>query len=192
MRSDQPRYGDLLESVRTFLGVLVILAASAGPSAFAQDAATKEPWVEFAPCRYQRNIAYFDLEHCNRVFDDPLALMRTDPKRWYLLIDGYAFADEKHDLARRRAGGAWFHVVYNMGERPDRILLRWKHMPTNSGRDDPAVRVWLVEWGKPFPLLEGGTARESCRSERRRGAHGGGRTRAPDGRGLAGAEMRAR
>ena len=119
----------------------------------AQTAQASHPWIEFPTCSYQRNVAWFDLEYCGAVFGQPINALRANPKRWYLLIDGFSSKDETSDLARRRAWGAWFHVVENLGEQPDRILLRWKRLPTASRGDHPAIRVWLVECGKSFPPL---------------------------------------
>ena len=135
--------------------VLAAIAFWIGVSdAAAQTRQAPRPWVEFPACGYQRNVAWFDLEYCGAVFDKPITMMRQNPTRWYLLIDGFSSKDEPSDLARRRAWGAWFHVVENLGERPDRILLRWRRLPTISRGEHPAVRVWLVEWGKEFPPLE--------------------------------------
>ena len=134
--------------------VLLIADSLGAQASLTQDHRSGSPVLAFKSCTYGPNVTRFDLEACAAWLDETVTALRNRPNGWYLVVDGFATADEHADVARLRAWSAWFHLTENLGERPDRIFLRSKRLLNpGSGQNRPGLRFWLVAWGTPLPPL---------------------------------------
>jgi hypothetical protein len=109
---------------------------------------------QLTDCGYTRNNARFDSCACGAVADDAAMRMQND-ERLFLVIDGFAWNDERTGVDLKRAENAWLYVTEARGIDPGRVVMRWVTADIKvTSRHRKGLQMWLVSDLDHLPLLE--------------------------------------